>query len=452
MQGRRPTVPAVLLLFAFVAPPVRGVDAGPAHGNEPPPHTRESRPDAVLTWNGVALDLIRVEHTPPPMAARQLAMLHGAIYDAVNVAQRTHRPYRVHLRAIQEINPHVAAACAAHGVLRELYPRHAARLDHLRDSAIQAAAPGGARSRGVSLGQYVAVRILAWRRGDGADRTKRYVPAAELGVWQPTPPGYKAALYPHWDGVTPFCLRNPADFRPLPPPVVRSDELLRDLEEVRSIGSLSSRTRSAEQTIIAWFWDDSAGTCTPPGHWNLIAQEAALDRGLSMADNARLFALLNFALADAGVVCWEAKYRYRLWRPVTAIRAADRIGDPKLRPDPAWLSLLTTPPFPSFPSGHSTFSGAAAGVLERFFGGDQLAFTVGTDGIPGTFRSYKGFWEAAREAGRSRIYGGIHYECDNREGLAAGKAIAEEVFRSLLLPEQATVRIRSPAGPRRERP
>jgi hypothetical protein len=442
-------MPAVLLLLALVAPPPKGANPDTAQKKDPPPpRTRESRPDVVLTWNSVALDLIRAERTPPPMAARHLAMLHGAMFDAVNIIHRTHQPYRVHLRPTAEINPQVAAACAAHGVLRELYPQHVGRLDRLRNSAIQAVGAGGARSRGVSLGKYVADRMLAWRRNDGSERTKRYTAVARIGVWQPTPPRFVPALYPHWGEVTPFALGKPGDFRPLLPPSLRSEEFTRDLQEVRAIGSLASRTRKAEEAIIAWFWDDSAGTCTPPGHWNLIAQEVSLDRGLSLAENARLFALLNIALADAGIVCWEAKYRYRLWRPVSAIRAADRMGIPELKPDAGWLPLLETPPFPSYPSGHSTFSGAAAEVLALFFASDQVAITVETDGIPGTLRSYKGFWQAAREAGRSRIYGGIHYECDNREGLASGKAVAEEVFRRMLRPVEATALTTTPPSSR----
>jgi hypothetical protein len=256
--------------------------------------------------------------------------------------------------------------------------------------------------------------------------------------------------------VTPFGIRDRSKYLAPAPPGLATDDYTRDFNEVKTVGALNSTKRTAEQSIIAWFWDDGAGTCTPPGHWNLIAREAALDHGNSLPENARLFALLNIALADAGIVCWDAKFRYRYWRPITAIRSADRTSNLDTKPDVRWLPLLNTPPFPSYTSGHSTFSGAGATVLAKFFGADDLEFTVGTDGIPGTQRSYKGFWAAAQEAGKSRVYGGIHYECDNREGLALGKAVAEEVCRTRLLSEDATTdKSRTDGSPkfsRRERP
>jgi hypothetical protein len=200
------------------------------------------------------------------------------------------------------------------------------------------------------------------------------------------------------------------------------------------LGGRASTRRTAEQTLIAWFWDDGAGTVTPPGHWNRIAQAAARARGTTPAENARLFALLNLALADAGIACWDCKFTYRLWRPITAIREADLAGNPDTRPDPRWTPLLTTPPFPSYTSGHSTFSGAAAALLAHFFGTDAVRFTIESEGLPGYTRSFASFSAAAREAGRSRIYGGIHYEFDNRAGLALGRALADRVYRDRLRP------------------
>src|SRR5262249_27773452 len=161
---------------------------------------------------------------------------------------------------------------------------------------------------------------------------------------------------------------------------------------------------------IAWFWDDGAGTCTPPGHWNQIARVVAMAKQNSMADNARLFALLNIALADAAIVCWDTKFHYKVWRPVHAIRLADEDDSQDITRDAKWRSLLTTPPFPSYTSGHSTFSGAGAAILARFFGTDEIKFSIGSDGYPGMKRSFKSFSACAAEAGRSRIYGGIHYE------------------------------------------
>jgi hypothetical protein len=448
-------MPPLLLLTALLA-------AGPdTAGLQPPKKTR--RADAVLAWNAVALECVRIDRTPPPRAARNLAILHAAVADAVNTIYQTHRPYRVRLRAVEPIDPDATVASASHRVLRVLYPRQAARLDHELNRALARVARGAAKDRGETLGRYVADRMLEDRRDDGSDRTRAYRAAGLVGVWQPTPPDYTPALLPHWVAVRPFALRSAREFRPGPPPRLTSREFIKDYNEVKEVGGRRSGRRTADETLVAWFWDDGAGTCTPPGHWNLIAREAALARGTTLPENARLFALLNITLADAGVACWDCKYYYRLWRPIVAVREAARMGSDAMQPDPTWSPLLKSPPFPSYTSGHSTFSGAAAAVLARFFGGDRLAFTCGSDGIPGAERHYKGFAEAAREAGRSRILGGIHYECDNREGLALGKAVADAVYARVLRAEDQTASLRpdkaepsrtdnSPPFSRRERP
>jgi hypothetical protein len=347
-------------------------------------------------------------------------------------------------------------AAAAHRLLIDFYQRQARRIDRARDLALVTVRPGTARSRGLTLGKYVAERMIASRRDDGSARTRQYRAIPGIGNWQPTLPRYEAPLYPHWAEVVPFGIRDCRKFRPSPPPALASAAYTGDFNEVKSLGALNSTTRTADQSIIAWFWEGGAGTCTPPGQWNIVAQEVALEHGNSLPENARLFALLNIALADAGIACWDCKFHYCYWRPITAIRSADRTSNLDTRADARWLPLLNSPPFPSYTSGHSTFSGAGATILARFFGTDQVRFNLTSDSIPGTVRSYRGFWEAALEAGRSRIYGGIHYECDNRDGLAAGKAVAEEVFRTRLLSEDASANQSrndsSPRVTRRERP
>jgi hypothetical protein len=316
----------------------------------------------------------------------------------------------------------------------ELYPARVKEFDRALDASLEGVPAGQSRDRGVRLGQYAAEKLLAWRKDDGSRRRVAYTPGAEVGVWRPTPPGYKAALLPQWPGVRPFGVRDVTAFRPEAPPALTSAAYTRDFNEVKRLGSRDSTTRTAEQALIAWFWDDGAGTSTPPGHWNRIAQVVAVRQGNTLPENARLFALLNLALADAGIVCWDCKYRFRLWRPVTAVRQADRDGNPDTLADARWNPLLETPPFPSYTSGHSTFSGAAAAMLAHVFGTDAIPFTVGSEGLPGQERSFASFSEAAREAGRSRIYGGIHYEFDNRVGLALGRAVADEIARTRLLP------------------
>jgi hypothetical protein len=381
--------------------------------------------DPVLLWNEATLDAIRAERTPPPVAARNLAMVHVAVYDAFQAAQPTHAPFRFRAAPAPGASAEAAAAVAAHRILSALYPRRAAACDVALDRSLEAIPDGEGKAAGVALGQAVAEAVLDWRGRDGAGARVIYPTGVTPGLWRPTPPTFREALLPHWRAVAPFALTRPDQFRPPAQPGLDSPEYAADLREVKELGGTWSASRTADQTEIARFWADGEGTVTPPGHWNRIARSAVLARGTTAADNARLFALLNVALADAGVACWDGKFRYHLWRPVTAIRATD----------PAWESLLETPPFPSYPSGHSTFSGAAAAVLAAFFGTDAVAFDSASDALPGAVRHFAGFRAAAEEAGRSRIYGGIHYEFDNREGLACGRAlgrfVAEHFFRPL---------------------
>jgi hypothetical protein len=386
-------------------------------------------PDAVLRWNEAALAAVKADNTPPPMAARNLAIIHVAVYDAVNAIEKTHKPFRVEMEAPVGAAPEVAAAVAAHRALVALYPRQARRFDELLDECLDETPTGATRTNGAALGIAVADKLLAWRADDGATRKGDHVAGKAPGVWRPTPPELLPALLPHWSSVTPFALADPAKFRPAAPPALDADEYAAAFREVKALGDRRSGARTVEQTLIAWFWADEAGTVTPPGHWNRIAQGVAFRKKTTLAENARLFALLNVSLADAAVCCWDCKFKHNIWRPVTAIRAAERDGDPD------WSPLITTPPFPAYVSGHSTFSAAAATVLADFFGGDEFEFETDSDGLKGLNRKFTRFSAAAEEAGRSRIYGGIHWEFDNREGLALGKAVGRHTTRTLLLPK-----------------
>ena len=279
--------------------------------------------------------------------------------------------------------------------------------------------------------------MLAWRADDGAGRKGPFVSESAPGLWGPAPPDFKPALLPHWSQVTPFVVRSANLRMPPAPPELTSKEYTENFNEVKVLGRADSSTRKPEQTIIAWFWEDGPGTVTPPGHWNRIAQSTARAKGTTLVENARLFAVLNFALADAGIWCWECKYKHRLWRPVTAIRGAADDDNPDTDADADWHPLLPTPPFPSYVSGHSTFSGAAAAVLTDFFG-DETKATATSEAFPGMTRTFPNFGAVAAECGRSRIYGGIHYECDNREGLELGKQIGRYCSRNVCQPREGS--------------
>ena len=223
-------------------------------------------------------------------------------------------------------------------------------------------------------------------------------------------------------------------FDPAGPPALDSDAYTQAFDEVKAIGSKTSTTRTADQTRIALFWADGAGTATPPGHWNQIAQVVAEARHDTVVEDARLFALLNVAMADAGIIAWTCKYQFNFWRPVTAIQSGDQDGNPATEAEASWTPLIATPPFPAYVSGHSSFSAAAATILARFFGRDRVAFTARSDGMPGESRTFESFSQAKAEAGMSRIYGGIHWQFDNADALASGSSLGTYVFDHYFAP------------------
>jgi membrane-associated phospholipid phosphatase len=397
-----------------------------------------ARPDMVLRWNEVALQMIRTEKTPPPMAARNLAIVHVAIYDAVNAIDCGHCPYAVDAVPGAGALPEAAVAAAAHHVLVALFPEHRKKLDRALAESLADVPANDGRDMGVDLGRFVADKILALRADDGSNRAKAdYQPRPAPGVWERTPPRYQEALYPKWGEVTAFAIKPGTQYRPATPPPLDSAAYAAAFHEVRALGGKNSVRRTAAQTQIALFWADNAGTATPPGHWNAIAQTVARQRGTTLVENARLFALLNMSLADAGMLCWVIKFTYEFWRPITAIHRAAEDGNPATDADPDWKPLIETPPFPAYTSGHSTFSGAAATVLANFFGTDSVRFASTSDGLPNVQRAYESLWAAAEEAGMSRIYGGIHWQFDNTQGLAVGKGIGSYVVRNFLQPREA---------------
>jgi RHS repeat-associated protein len=399
---------------------------------------RTNPDDVILTWNHITLDTIRRELISPPAASRLLAMVHTAMYDAVNAIEQKYNVYRVDAgNASGDAN--AAAAAAAAKILNTIYPNQQAYINATLDS--YTAANTSQIQAGVALGNTVAANILAWRQQDGARTQLAYNPSTEVGKWQPDLPNFDGALLPNWRNVTTFGLSSGAQFRPNGLPALDSTEYAQAWAETKEYGALNSSTRNAEQTQIALFWADGNGTYTPSGHWNDIAATAASMAGKSVLDNARTFARLNVALADAGIAAWDAKYTYDTWRPITAIRNADDDGNTNTTADPNWLPLINTPPFPEYVSGHSTFSGAASAVLTAAFG-SNFGFSTGSVGLPDTTRSYTNFAAAAAEAGQSRIYGGIHFQFANRDGLALGKQIGEYVVNNFLGdPNAQTIRV-----------
>lgn len=401
-----------------------------------------TRGDVVLDWNRVQLDVIRLTSTPPPRAARNLAMASVAMFDAINAVVGRYQSYNYAGAAAPGTSAEYAGAYAAYNVLLALYPTQKVLLDSAlaETSAIVPDSPG--KTAAADLGKKVADAVLTLRSNDGSNATVTYTPGSNPGDWQRTPPANAAPLLPQWPGVTPFAISSGDAYRPEAPPELDSAAYAADFNQVKELGRSNSTTRTAEQTTIAKFWADGGGTFTPPGHWNQIAADVASARRNSLIENARMFALLNVALADAGISCWDAKYHYNFWRPITAIARANEDGNDATTADSTWKPLLVTPPFPSYTSGHSTFSGAASTVLAALFG-DQTTFQTRADPAAGLVdntlgvpfkRSFTSFTQAADEAGLSRIYGGIHFAFDSTAGLAAGRSIGTYVIGNIMRP------------------
>lgn len=379
--------------------------------------------DVVLQWNDILLDAIRTDKTAPPAASRAMAMVHTAVFDAVNSIGNWYQPYAIDLDVAPDASLEAAASQAAHDVLSALFPAQQATFNAALNGILNGIVDGPQETAGVNAGSTVANHILALRANDGSTDVVDYVAGGNPGDWRPTPSGFAPPVLPQWPGVTPFALNSGSQFRPGAPPALNSPLYTFDYNEVKEIGSINSTTRTADQTAIAQFWANGPGTSTPPGHWNLIAQTVSEDEGLSLKENARLFAVLNIALADAAITSWDAKYEFDMWRPVTAIREGANDGNPLTAPDATWTPLLNTPPFPTYTSGHSTFSGAGAAVLASYFGTDNISFVVASETAGVADRAFTSFSGAAWESGVSRIYGGIHYGFDNTAGLSSGAAV-----------------------------
>lgn len=386
----------------------------------------EAYADVITAWNTAALDAIRANRTSPPVASRALAILHVSIYDAVNGIDRTHEPYFVQSAVPASASRGAAASAAAHKVLVTLFPMNAASFDDLNAATLAAISNGPQKSQAIAWSEAVADHILGLRANDGSDAIIAPPSGSGPGVWRPTPPAFANYVLPQWGFVTPFAMPTSNAFRPPGPPSIRSATYLADLNEVNALGAAIGSARTPEQSVIALFWADGTGTETPVGHWNSIAQKIGADRGNTIEQNARLFALLNIAMADAAICAWDAKYTYDFWRPITAIRDTFDLN---------WSSYITTPPFPDYVSGHSTFSGAAATVLAMFYGTDNIAFTIDSDFLPGVLRSFSSVSAAASEAAISRLYGGIHFRSAIQDGLSAGIAIGQWMSTHYLQPK-----------------
>jgi PAP2 superfamily protein len=393
--------------------------------------------NSVLFWNQQAIDTTRLSRNPPPVASLYFATFHVAIFDAVNGITRTHNGWLVNDPAPAGADMDAAVAGAAITVFHGLWgitanPRN---FQLAYDKALAAIPDGQPKMDGIAWGKKVATAVLAKLADSGYDKPipGKYS-STEQGKWRETPSAFRPPLLPFWGHVRPFVLTSPSQFRAPPPESLGSKEYAEELAFVNKVGARYNYERTEYQTLTTPFWSDDLGTATPPGHWNVIAQGIARRRNLSVPEAARLFALLNMAEADAAIACWDTKYFYNFWRPETALRETD----PKLNPDipnnPDFVPNLASPSFPSYTSGHSTFSAAGARTMALFFGTDDIEFSVGSDGLPGAVHTFKKLSDAQVEAGMSRVWGGIHTMSDNLEAQKVGVEVADWVFAHALQP------------------
>jgi hypothetical protein len=406
-----------------------------------------ARADEITDWNQTLFRAAVVGGTNPLAITRVAAIVQAAVFDAVNGIAHRYTPIHVTSSGPAGASQDAAAVGAAYATLVVLYPTQKGIFD--ARLAVSLAEIGmhedaAAVSSGFLWGQQVAGLILAWRSTDGfATAPPAYLGGTGVGQWRPTPPAFAAFSVP-FATMTPWILDAPSQFRPDGPPLLGSVQYATDFNETKKMGSLSSVARTPDQTVAAWFW--AAGTAT--SIWNNVAlsllehQRGDSDdddrdghdrRHYSTVEKARLFARLNLAIADAAIGCWDAKLTYVFWRPLTAIPLASTDGNAATLEDAAWTPLLSTPNHPDYPSGHSCFSGAAAGVLAAYFGAGTH-FGVETDLMPGVVRSFRGFPAALAEVENARIFGGIHFRSATHDGQTLGAGVAAYVLQTAMQP------------------
>lgn len=391
----------------------------------------------VMDWNAVAIDAVQTNSTSAPEAARNLAAVHAAIYDAVNGIDRGHQVFHVTDLAPQGASVEAAAAAAANAILSQLYPAMASTFDALYQSQINAMSGGQATTDGINYGQSVATQIYNWRVNDGsANAHTGYTASGVVGHWAQTPPTYQyPPVLPKWGNVTTYALTSGNQFRPSGPQSLTSVQYATDYQQVYDLGANNSALRTADQTEAAMFWSGEKVTATE--HWNQIARHLlGVESGI--VNEAVVLAALNVTLADAGIAAWDAKYTFDHWRPVQAIQAGDEDGNPMTVGDPldlltgypGWLPLLDTPATPEYLSENATLAGAAAYVLTNYLGNGALSYWGDTDGdgVMDTVRSWSSLMSAADEAALAQIYAGVNFAFSVNDGKATGQNIGEYIL------------------------
>jgi len=381
--------------------------------------------DVVTDWNQSAGACVLEAKIYPFAGTRVMAIVHTAMFDAINSIEGRYTPYKFKVSAPTGSSPEAAGVAAAHAALVQLFPEQKSALDAAYAASLAQIPDGPGKTTGIAVGEEVAAKVLEWRASDGADAANTYRPIT-------TPGTYVTTTFPigtQWGSVTPWVMEHGSQFRPAPPPALSSAQWAADYNEIKEIGAKKSARRSSEQTEVARFW-----TITGPQSFDPIVRQLATTPGRSLSQNARLFALVEMAVADSYIAVFDAKYTFNFWRPITAIRNGDIDGNDATARDPGWEPLIDTPLHPEYPCAHCINSGAARAVLESEFGTGPNPLTMSSTTAPGVVHKWASIAEYAEEVSLARIYGGIHYRNSTVVGKAMGKKLGELAIQNYLKP------------------
>ena len=388
-----------------------------------------ARADAVTEWNQNATTALMVTAAQgPQLSVPNMAMVHGAVYDAVNAIDGGHEGYLLTLRVARRTDSkEAAAATAAYRMLLNLVPTQKPALDPLYAASLAGIPDGAAKTRGIAVGELAAAAMIESRMDDGRFGSFRFAVGSLPGQWRPVLPAFVNDPFAWLKDVRPFLLESGTQFQSAGPAELGSKQYAHEFNEVKSLGSATSTARTADQTLAARYWAEN-----PPLTWSRIARSVSAQQSVSLVDNARLFAMLYMSAADALITVWNDKAHYSFWRPITAIREADTDGNPHTAADPGWLPLIPTPPYTEHSSGHSGLSSAFVSTLQSFFHSDQIGWTDTNNG--GLTRGYTRISHAIDEIVEARIWSGIHFRSADEQAARIGRQISRYRDRHFFQP------------------
>ncbi len=391
---------------------------------------RATPADIVVEWNANAqAAIIGTAAQGPTVAYLHLAMVQGAVYDAVNAIEGGYEPYlEAPSMADSKDSSPAAVAKAAHDVLVGLFPSQQPTLDAQLAASLAAIPDGPSKSGGIDVGAAAAAAMLAERTGDGRFASFTVVEGFDPGEWRRTPPAFVFEPAPWVGNVRPFIVADAQALRSRGPNTLTARKYAREFDEVKELGSLTSTTRTADQTDAALFWQANGAAL-----FNAIFRQLADTQDLDIAEAARMFAMADLAGADGAIACWNDKYYWNFWRPITAIHEADSDGNPATVADPTWTPLFATPPFPEHPSGHTCISGAVVTTLRQFFRTNRVSFSTFSS-FSNTTRSFDRFSDAIREIIDARVWAGIHFRTADDQGYVMGRKVAHELKKNYFEP------------------